>query len=219
MKRKDGTLRRILSYVAPYRSAFLLVLLFSLLSVAATLYVPILTGNAIDFIIGPNDVNFPRIVPILVQLLVTIGVGALAQYLLGLFTNRLSYGVARDIRLQAMDKIEVVPLKTIDTNSHGDISEPRHHRRQPGLRRPADGLYAALLRHYHHRRHAGLHVQRRRAHRRRGGRGHAAFAAGGQLRRPPHLQHVQTPERHARRIDGAGGGDGRQPEGRQGIRP
>ena len=121
MKRKDGTLKRILGYVAPYRSAFLLVLLFSLLSVAATLYVPILTGNAIDFIIGPNDVNFPRIVPILVQLLVTIGVGALAQYLLGLFTNRLSYGVARDIRLQAMDKIEVVPLKTIDTNSHGDI--------------------------------------------------------------------------------------------------
>ena len=121
MKRKDGTLRRILSYVAPYRSAFWLGLLFSLLSVAATLYVPILTGNAIDFIIGPNDVNFPRIVPILMQLLVTIGVGALAQYLLGLFTNRLSYGVARDIRLQAMDKIEVVPLKTIDTNSHGDI--------------------------------------------------------------------------------------------------
>ena len=121
MKRKDGTLKRILSYVAPYRSAFLLVLLFSLLSVAATLYVPILTGNAIDFIIGPNDVNFPRIVPILMQLLVTIGVGALAQYLLGLFTNRLSYGVARDIRLQAMDKLEVVPLKTIDTNSHGDI--------------------------------------------------------------------------------------------------
>ena len=121
MKRKDGTLGRILSYVAPYRSAFLLVLLFSLLSVAATLYVPILTGNAIDFIIGPNDVNFPRIVPILAQLLVTIGVGALAQYLLGLFTNRLSYGVARDIRLQAMDKLEVVPLKTIDLNSHGDI--------------------------------------------------------------------------------------------------
>ena len=121
MKRKDGTLKRILGYVAPYRSAFLLVLLFSLLSVAATLYVPILTGNAIDFIIGPDNVDFPRIVPILAQLLVTIGVGALAQYLLGLFTNRLSYGVARDIRLQAMDKIEVVPLKTIDTNSHGDI--------------------------------------------------------------------------------------------------
>ena len=60
MKRKDGTLKRILSYVAPYRSAFLLVLLFSLLSVAATLYVPILTGNAIDFIIGPcrhSDAN------------------------------------------------------------------------------------------------------------------------------------------------------------------
>ena len=81
-------------------------LLFSLLSVAATLYVPILTGNAIDFIIGPDSVDFPRIVPILAQLLVTIGVGALAQYLLIDIRIGLSYGVARDIRLQAMDKIE-----------------------------------------------------------------------------------------------------------------
>ena len=121
MKRRDDTLKRILGFVAPYRTAFILVLVFSVLSVAGTLYVPILTGDAIDFILGPGNVNFPRIVPILIQLLVTIAVGALAQYLLGLCTNRLSYGVARDIRLRAMDKLEDVPLKTIDTHSHGDL--------------------------------------------------------------------------------------------------
>ncbi len=121
MKRRDDTLKRILGFVAPYRTAFILVLVFSVLSVAGTLYVPILTGDAIDFILGPGNVNFPRIVPILIQLLVTIAVGALAQYLLGLCTNRLSYGVTRDIRLRAMDKLEDVPLKTIDTHSHGDL--------------------------------------------------------------------------------------------------
>ena len=181
---------------------------------AATLYVPILTGNAIDFIIGPDDVNFPRIVPILMQLLVTIGVGALAQYLLGLFTNRLSYGVARDIRLQAMDKLEVVPLKTIDTNSHGDILS----RVITDVNQVSEGLLMGFTQLFSgvitivgtlgfmfsvDARIAAVVV-----------RGHAAFAAGGQLRRPPHLQHVQAAERHARRIDGAGGGDGRQPEGR-----
>lgn len=75
MKRRDDTLKRILGFVAPYRTAFILVLVFSVLSVAGTLYVPILTGDAIDFILGPGNVNFPRIVPILIQLLVTIAVG------------------------------------------------------------------------------------------------------------------------------------------------
>ena len=121
MKRGDGTLKRILGFAAPYRTALILVLAFSILSVAATLYVPILTGDAIDFILGPGSVDFPRIVPILIQLLATIAVGSVSQYLLGLCTNRLSYGVARDIRLRAMDKLEVVPLKTIDTHSHGDL--------------------------------------------------------------------------------------------------
>lgn len=121
MKRKDGTLKRILGFAAPYRAALILVLVFSVLSVAATLYVPILTGDAIDFILGPGSVDFPRIVPILIQLLATIAVGSVSQYLLGLCTNRLSYGVARDIRLRAMDKLEVVPLSTIDTHSHGDL--------------------------------------------------------------------------------------------------
>ena len=121
MKRGDGTLKRILGFAAPYRAALILVLVFSVLSVAATLYVPILTGDAIDFILGPGSVDFPRIVPILIQLLATIAVGSVSQYLLGLCTNRLSYGVARDIRLRAMDKLEVVPLKTIDTHSHGDL--------------------------------------------------------------------------------------------------
>ena len=121
MKRGDGTLKRILGFAAPYRTALILVLAFSILSVAATLYVPILTGDAIDFILGPGSVDFPRIVPILIRLLATIAVGSVSQYLLGLCTNRLSYGVARDIRLRAMDKLEVVPLKTIDTHSHGDL--------------------------------------------------------------------------------------------------
>ena len=69
MKRKDGALRRILGFAAPYRAALILVVVFSLFSVAATLYVPILTGDAIDFILGPGRVDFPRIVPILLQLL------------------------------------------------------------------------------------------------------------------------------------------------------
>ena len=121
MKRRDATLSRMLAFAAPYRSALALTIAFSVISVAATLYVPILTGDAIDHILGPGEVNFAGILPILARLLATALIGAAAQYLLGLCTNRLAYNTARDIRLSAVETLENVPLKTLDSHSHGDL--------------------------------------------------------------------------------------------------
>ena len=94
MKRRDATLSRMLAFAAPYRSALALTIAFSVISVAATLYVPILTGDAIDHILGPGEVNFAGILPILARLLATALIGAAAQYLLGLCTNRLAYNLS-----------------------------------------------------------------------------------------------------------------------------
>ena len=105
------SIKRILRYTKPYRLYLYLALLCSVISVGLTLYSPILIGRAIDYIIGPNNVDFPNIFRILIQLAAAVIFGGLFQWFLGLCTNVVTYRTIRDIRLEAFHKLNTVPLK------------------------------------------------------------------------------------------------------------
>lgn len=124
-KRKEvssfGILKRILTYTKPYTFHLTFTLISAVISACATLYAPVLIGNAIDCIINKGNVDFDKILPIIIQLIVVVLVGALFQWFMGYCTNILTQGTVRDLRVAAFNKLESVPLKYIDTTPHGDI--------------------------------------------------------------------------------------------------
>ena len=85
------------------------------------MYIPILTGNAVDLIVGPGNVEFAGIVKILVRIGVVIGLAALSQWVMSLINNRITYRVVRDIRNEAFRKIQILPLKYIDGHPTGEV--------------------------------------------------------------------------------------------------
>ena len=114
-------LRSVLLYAKPYIGYLLFGLIFAVISVSLTLYAPILTGQGIDLIIEKGSVDFEALKPILIKLGVIAGVVALSQWLMSLFTNKVTYLTVRDIRNDAFKRLEHLPLKYIDSNPHGDI--------------------------------------------------------------------------------------------------
>lgn len=116
-----SVLKRLLQYIRPYRSCLVLALVSALLAVSLSLLAPILIGRAVDYIIGPNDVNFNEIYTYLVILAISIGLGAIFQWLMTLFTNKVAYGTIKDLRTELYGKLNKVPLKYIDGTSHGNI--------------------------------------------------------------------------------------------------
>ena len=120
LPKKGGVLKRVLRYVGRYPVSLVGSLLFALLSVAATLCVPVFFGNAIDCIIEAGRVDFPALKSVFIQTAVAVCVAALSQWLAGLCNNRISCNVVRDLRKDAFAKLGKVPLKYIDTHSHGD---------------------------------------------------------------------------------------------------
>ena len=118
---KQDTLRRVLRYVGRYRGYLILSLLLCLLTVASTLYVPILTGSAVDLLIGPGQVRFDALWPILLQICLLVAVTALAQWLMNLCNNRLTYCTVRDIRTEAFNHIQHLPLSYLDRHPTGDL--------------------------------------------------------------------------------------------------
>ncbi|MBR5116598.1 MAG: ABC transporter ATP-binding protein, partial [Lachnospiraceae bacterium] len=120
MKRK-GTLKKIIRYTRKYTGFLILSIPFALLTVLSTLYVPILTGKAVDTIIGVSKVDFPALFAILRQIGAVIIVTALAQWLQNLCNNHLTYCIAGDIREEAYRKIGSLPLSYLDAHPHGDI--------------------------------------------------------------------------------------------------
>lgn len=116
-----GTLKALLRYAKPYKALLVLAMLFALVSVAATLYAPILIGHGVDVIVGKGDVDFDRLIPIIITLLVTVAVTALSQWLMTLCTNKVTYNVVRDLRNDAFKKLEKLPLSYIDSHPHGDL--------------------------------------------------------------------------------------------------
>ena len=121
IKMNTKVLKKVLSYIRKYRLFVVLSLLFAAGSVALTLYVPILTGRAVDLIVAPGKVDFAGILKILLRIGIVVLFTALMQWLMGVCNNKITYGVVRDIRMQAFEKIEILPLKYVDGHSTGDI--------------------------------------------------------------------------------------------------
>ena len=115
------TLGKLLTYAKPYRALLAAAMLFALISVAATLYAPILIGKGVDVIVTKGDVDFYRLVPIIIGRLVLVVVTALSQWLMTLCTNKITFNVVRDLRSDAFKKLEKLPLSYIDSHPHGDI--------------------------------------------------------------------------------------------------
>ncbi|HIR80785.1 MAG TPA: ABC transporter ATP-binding protein [Candidatus Limiplasma merdipullorum] len=118
--RKD-TLRGVLGYVGRYRGYLVASLALCVITVASTLYVPILTGNAVDLLLGPGAVDFAALWPILAGILALVALTALAQWLMGLCNNRLTYCTVRDIRHDAFAHIQRLPLSYLDRQPTGDV--------------------------------------------------------------------------------------------------
>ena len=118
---KNNVLKRLLYFIKPYIKYLIFTLICAIISVSLTLLAPVLIGNAIDYIVGKGNVNFPIILKFLIILAATIVFGAVFQWLMSLCTNKITYNTVKDIRTAAFDKLNKVPLKYIDGNSHGDI--------------------------------------------------------------------------------------------------
>ena len=120
-KAEKGTLKKVLVYLKPYWPLVLISVLFSAVTVALTLYVPVLIGRAIDGIIGPGQVDFAGILPLLVRVGVIVAITALVQWLVNSINNRITYQVVRDVRDQAFRHLQILPLSYIDSHPVGDI--------------------------------------------------------------------------------------------------
>lgn len=118
---KTGLLKRLLLFTRPYLWFLGLSLFFAVISVSLTLYAPVLTGRAIDLVVGAGQVDFEALKKILVELGIIVLATSFSQWLMGLCTNKVTYLSVRDIRLKAFERLQKVPLRFIDSNAHGDI--------------------------------------------------------------------------------------------------
>lgn len=116
-----GTLKKVIHYIDRYKYYLIFSMLLALVSVALTLYAPILVGDAIDCIIGTGNVDFPKITAILIKLGVIIGITAVVQWIMNVCNNKIAYNVSRDLRQRAFEKIETLPCSYLDSHSNGDI--------------------------------------------------------------------------------------------------
>lgn len=116
-----ATLKRLMKYLKHYWFFLIVSLLMALISVALTLYLPILIGDAIDLIVGPGQVDFPGIARLVGIMAVCIGITALAQWIMNACNNRMTYGIVRDVRRDAFDKIEKLPFQYLDTHTSGEV--------------------------------------------------------------------------------------------------
>ncbi|MCR5515614.1 MAG: ABC transporter ATP-binding protein/permease [Lachnospira sp.] len=118
---KKTVIFKILDRVKRYRLALTTSVVMAIVTVACQLYVPILIGRAIDLIVGPGEVDFTGIAKVLGQIGIFIFGVFLSQWIMNMCNNKITFGVTKDIRDEAFDKIETLPLKYIDGNSYGDI--------------------------------------------------------------------------------------------------
>ena len=119
MKQKE-TLRRVLTYLRPYGALLVLSLILAVVTVALTLYIPILTGDAVDCLVEQGAVDFAALAPILMQIAVVAALTALSQWIMGLCNNRLTLCTVRDIRAAAFRKLQNLPARYFDSHSNGD---------------------------------------------------------------------------------------------------
>lgn len=115
------TLKKVLKYIDKYKYFLILSMLLAVVSVALTLYAPILVGRAIDCIIDKGNVDFASIKDTLILLGIIIGITAVSQWLMNVCNNKITYNVSRDMRQKAFEKIEVLPCSYLDSHQSGDI--------------------------------------------------------------------------------------------------
>lgn len=120
MKNKSAV-SKVLKKIKPYTGYLILAILSAVISVSLTLYIPVLTGNAIDNIIDKGNVNFENIIQILIYIGTGIAGVTVFQWMMNYFTNIISYKTVRDLRREVFRKFNNVPLSYIDTHSHGDL--------------------------------------------------------------------------------------------------
>ena len=118
---RRATLKRVIIRIKPYWCFVVCSIFFAALSVASQLYIPILTGDAIDMMLGKGRVEFEGLMRLAVLILAAAGTTALSQWILGVCNNRVTYCVSRDLRSEAMEKIQTLPLSYLDAHSSGDI--------------------------------------------------------------------------------------------------
>ena len=119
--KKKNTMRRLLRYLKKYWLLLILSLLFAALTVAMTLYLPILIGQTVDLIVAPGQVEFSAIARLLLKMGILIGATALSQWIMNACNNRITYRTVRDIRSDAFARLEILPLRYIDAHSYGEI--------------------------------------------------------------------------------------------------
>ena len=118
---KNSTIKRVLLQIRPYLPTIILLLALAVVSVLCSLYIPVLVGDAIDAIIGKEQVNFAVILPKLFTCAVLIGCAALAQWLMNVCGNKVTYNTIRDMREAAFKKIHRLPFSYLDAHETGDI--------------------------------------------------------------------------------------------------
>ena len=119
--KQSETIRKVLRYLGKYRIFLAFSVLLAAVSVALTLYIPKLTGYAVDYIVAEGLVNFPGVFRIMFQIGVCTLITALAQWLMNICNNKMTYQVVQDIRNEAFRKIEILPLKYIDGKPYGEV--------------------------------------------------------------------------------------------------
>lgn len=120
MRKHHGTIKRVGKLLLPYLHYLILSLVFAVITVGFTLYEPILIGDAVDFIVGKGQVDFGKILQILVKLAVIIGVTSVAQWLMNLCNNQITYRVVKDVRMNAFEHLQKLPLKYVDSHPYGE---------------------------------------------------------------------------------------------------
>jgi ATP-binding cassette subfamily B protein len=114
-------IKKVLNHIGKYKFFLLISIILAAISVILTLYIPILTGQAVDCIVGPSNVDFVGILAILKKMAIIIILTAVVQWLMNTCNNKIAYQVVRDVRDEAFKKLQILPLKYIDGHSHGDI--------------------------------------------------------------------------------------------------
>ena len=120
-KAQPGTMKKVLEYLRPYMGLVVLSVLLAAVTVALTLYVPVLIGRAIDLIVGPGQVDMPGILRLILRIAIVVAATAAVQWVVNTINNKITFQVVRDVRAQAFAKLQILPLSYIDSHPTGEI--------------------------------------------------------------------------------------------------
>ena len=120
-KAQPGTMKKVLEYLRPYMGLVALSVLLAAVTVALTLYVPVLIGRAIDLIVGPCQVDMPGILRLILRIAIVVAATAAVQWVVNTINNKITFQVVRDVRAQAFAKLQILPLSYIDSHPTGEI--------------------------------------------------------------------------------------------------